>query len=377
MLLKVPCTVMRGGTSKGLFFKKDDLPIDKYLRDKVILKAFGSPDPYERQIDGLGGATSTTSKLAIIEKRNDEMNSVNYTFGQVDIKTSFIDMNGNCGNLSSAVGPFAIDNGMVDQVEEPYTKVNIYNTNTGKNIVAFVPIKDGHTQYEGTFYISGVPNPGSKIQLDFMDPGGAITGNLLPTGKTKEFLQTKSAGEIEVSLVDATNPLVFIRAKDIGLIGTELPNEIDKNTKLLDTLLEIRAAAAIKLNLAKNLEDANRYSPAVPKMCFISEAQDYRSTENNNIRKDEIDIVARMLSMGKLHPTFAISGGICLAVAAKIKGTIVSDQLKHVSEDLIKIGHCGGIMEVSAEVTKEKIALRGTVFRTARCLMTGFTYVSV
>ncbi|MFD2211573.1 2-methylaconitate cis-trans isomerase PrpF family protein [Virgibacillus halophilus] len=377
MLIKVPCTVMRGGTSKGLFFKKDDLPIDGYLREKVILKAFGSPDPYERQIDGLGGATSTTSKLAIVEKRDDAINSVNYTFGQVDIKTSFIDMKGNCGNLSSAVGPFAIDNRMVDQIEEPYTKINIHNTNTGKNIVTFVPVKDGHTQYEGTFYISGISNPGSKIRLDFIEPGGAVTGDLLPTGKSKDLLQTKSTGEIEVSMVDAANPLVFVKADDVGLNGTELPGNVDKNKKLLDTLLEIRAAAAVKLKLAKNFKEANTKSPAVPKLCFVSEAQDYLTTENKRIKKEDINIVARMLSMGKLHPTFAIGGGICLAIAAKIEGSVVKDQLEQMYMDEIKIGHCGGIMEVGAEFADKKIALRGTVFRTARCLMTGYTYVSV
>jgi 2-methylaconitate cis-trans-isomerase PrpF len=368
---------MRGGTSKGLFFKKDDLPMDEKLSDKIILKAFGSPDLYERQIDGLGGGTSTTSKLAVVEKRLNEINGINYTFGQVDIKTSLIDRKGNCGNLSSAVGPYAIDHGMVDKIEEPYTKVNIFNTNTKKKIVAFVPVKDGQTQYEGTFYISGVSNPGSKIQLDFLEPGGAITGKLLPTGKTKELLQTKSVGEIEVSLVDATNPLVFIKASDVGLVGTELPNDIDENPNILNTLLEIRAAAAVKLNLAKDFDDANQNSPAVPKMCFVSEAKSYRSTEKKDIVEDDIDIVARMLSMGKLHPTFAISGGICLAIAAKIEGTIVNSQLKQFDKDRIVIGHCGGTMEVGAEVTEENVALRGTVFRTARCLMLGETYISV
>ncbi|MDY0393535.1 PrpF domain-containing protein [Virgibacillus halophilus] len=189
----------------------------------------------------------------MVEKRDDAINSVNYTFGQVDIKTSFIDMKGNCGNLSSAVGPFAIDNRMVDQIEEPYTKINIHNTNTGKNIVTFVPVKDGHTQYEGTFYISGISNPGSKIRLDFIEPGGAVTGDLLPTGKSKDLLQTKSTGEIEVSMVDAANPLVFVKADDVGLNGTELPGNVDKNKKIIRYITRNTCCSCCEIKTGKKL----------------------------------------------------------------------------------------------------------------------------
>lgn len=380
MQLSVPCTIMRGGTSKGLFFQKEDLPTDDSTRDKVILSAFGSPDPNGRQIDGLGGATSTTSKVAIVEKNKNDINSVNYTFGQVDIQSPLIDMKGNCGNLSSAVGPYAIDKGLVDRIEEPYTKVNIYNTNTDKYIVAHVPVENGKTQYEGEFLIPGVTNPGGKIQLDFMEPGGSVTGKLLPTNKPKDLLQTESFGEFEVSIVDAANPVVFVNADDVALTGIELPANIDKDENMINKLLEIRAAAAIQLDLAENFHDANVNSPAVPKMCFVAESQDYKTTQQTEMKQDDMDITARMLSMGKLHPTFAITGGVCLAVASKIEGTIVNDVVKQTGDYEVRIGHCGGVFQVGAEVIQEDEefqARRGTAFRTARCLMTGDAQVSI
>ncbi|MBH8582474.1 2-methylaconitate cis-trans isomerase PrpF family protein [Thermoactinomyces sp. CICC 10735] len=380
MKKEIPCTIMRGGTSKGLFFIEEDLPEDLSTRQEILLKVFGSPDPYGRQIDGLGGGTSTTSKVAIISKRKGEKNTVNYTFGQVDITAPLIDMRGNCGNISSAVGPFSIDKGLVEEIKEPITKVRIYNTNTRKYIIAHVPVKGGKTDYDGDFCIPGVPTKGNKIRLDFLEPGGAVTGRLLPTNHTVDILETKY-GKVEVSIVDAANPCVFVRAKDLGLTGIEFPKDLDQNPQLLDRVLDIRAVAATKIGLATNIEDAKVKSPAVPKICFISESSDYISNSGELIDKGDVDLVARMMSMGKLHPSFAITGGICLAVAAKINGTLVNQIVhsKRDENDVVRIGHCDGVMEVGAEVQQvngQWQAVYGTVYRTARCLMNGSVCLS-
>jgi 2-methylaconitate cis-trans-isomerase PrpF len=380
MITEIPCTIMRGGTSKGVFFLESDLPEDYESRNKIILRSLGSPDPTGRQLDGLGGATSTTSKIAIISKRHGEINTVNYTFGQVDIHSPLIDMKGNCGNISSAVGPFSVDMGLLDNVEEPITKVKIFNTNTNKYILAHVPTKDGKTIYEGEYNIPGVPTNGSPIKMDFMEPGGSVTGLLLPTAKEKEIIETDSFGPYVVSIVDAANPCVFVRASDLGLTGQELPIDVDNNEELLRKILEIRGAAAVKLGFAENIPDAMKYVPAVPKFCFVSSSCDYTTTAGHTIPKNEIGIAARMMSMGKLHPSYAITGGICLAVAAQIKGTLVNELCSEKREGtkVIKIGHCSGVMEVGASVTKVNgkwHADYGQVFRTARRLMSGNVYL--
>ncbi len=381
MEVSIPCTIMRGGTSKGLFFLESDLPASPLLRQLYIAKAFGSPDPFGRQVNGLGGATSTTSKVAIIGKREGEKNAVNYTFGQVDIGSLLIDMRGNCGNISVAVGPFALDAGLVDEVEEPYTKINIYNTNTKKYIVAHVPTRDGKCVYEGDFVISGVPSPGSRIRMDFTEPGGAVTGKLLPTGNVRDILSTRTGRTFEVSIVDAANPFVYVRAADVGVTGQELPADMDGNRQRLETLLEIRAAAAVLLGLATDEEDAYRNSPAVPKISIVAPPATYRSLSGQVIHEAEFDISARMLSMGKLHPSYAVTGGICLAVAAKIEGTIVHETVRMRDpgeEKPLRIGQCSGITEVGAKVIREHggwHAVYGTTYSTARRLMRGQTYI--
>jgi 2-methylaconitate cis-trans-isomerase PrpF len=371
---------MRGGTSKGLFFLEQDLPEKWDERKEVILRAFGSPDPTGRQLDGLGGGTSTTSKLAIISKIPGEPNAVNYTFGQVEILTSLIDMKGNCGNISAAVGPFAIDAGLIENIEEPYTTVKIFNTNTQKYMYARVPVKEGKTEYEGDYAIPGVPTTGRKIQLDFMEPGGSVTGRLLPTHQVREWLETDSYGRYEVSIVDAANPCVFVNASDIGISGTELPKDLDNDPDFLGRILEIRGAAAVRLGLAETIQDAIQHCPAVPKACILAPSTDYVSTSGSVIRKNDVDIVARMMSMGKLHPSYAITGGICLAIASQIEGTLVHQLVSQNPHDprMIRIGHCSGVMDVGAHVSctdGKWHAHYGRVYRTARRLMTGTVYV--
>src|ERR1700726_1472092 len=253
MQARIRTVIMRGGTSRGLFFWDEDLPADPEARTWATLAAFGSPDRYGRQIDGLGGATSLTSKAAIISKGTQPGIDVNFTFGQVSIEQPLIDMRGNCGNISAAVGPYAIDEGLV-ACQEPVTRVRFLNTNTQKVIVAHVPTRNGRFEPEGEYTIPGVPGTGSKIVLDFLDPGGAVTGKLFPTGQIRDVLQVPGIGPIELTIVDAANPLVFCRAEDLGLNGQEIPEQIDTNQELLYRIAVTRAAAGVTIGLAQSIE---------------------------------------------------------------------------------------------------------------------------
>ncbi len=378
MQRRISCTIMRGGTSKGVFFKKKELPNDLERQDRVILAAFGSPDPYGRQINGLGGATSTTSKVAIISPREGEPNTVDYTFGQVSITSALVDRKGNCGNISSAVGPYAIDEGMVE-VREPETLVRIYNTNTKKYILARVPVEQGRAKVEGDYEIAGIPGTGARVSLEFHRPGGSVTGKLLPTGRPVDVVDTLF-GSIEVSIVDAANPVVFFQAQDLGLKGWELPSAIDSNPELLAKIENIRGAAAVKIGMAKDLADATKNSPAVPKIAFISPAVEYAMTSGVKMQASQIDFVARIMSMGKLHSAYAITGAICTAGAARIPGTIVNQMLgsgRQGSE--ICLGHPSGSVAVDVNIRPAKGEPEyecATVYRTARRILDGFVYVS-
>ncbi|MHB0869781.1 MAG: PrpF domain-containing protein, partial [Chloroflexota bacterium] len=271
---RIRCVFMRGGTSRGAYLLQKDLPRDPRLRDRVILAIYGSPDP--RQIDGLGGADSLTSKVAIIAPSSRSDADVDYTFGQVSIANPVVDYQGNCGNICSGVGPFAVDEGLVP-VTEPITRVRIYNTNTKKVIVAEVPVKEGKALVEGDCAIDGVPGTGARIMLDFVDSGGAVTGRLLPTGRVRDTIQVEDR-RYTVSLVDAANPGIFVRAGDLGLKGTELAGEIDANPWLLQELESIRSIGAEMIGLVQDRRDGTRLSPAVPKVAFVSPPHEYRSS---------------------------------------------------------------------------------------------------
>lgn len=374
MQKSVSCIWMRGGTSKGGCFLESELTNDVATQNALLSRIYGSNDPSGRQIDGMGAATSTTSKAVIVGKRSDERNSVNYTFAQVDIASDLVDRKGNCGNMSSTVGPFAIEMGLVDDVTEPVTQVRVFNTNTKKTIISHVPVKDGKVVYSGDYAISGVPGTAAQIKLDFLAPGGAVTGKLLPTGNALDVLDVPGYGKFEISVVDAANPLVFLRAKDLGLTGSEMPKDIDSNPELLAKMLAIRESASVLVGIAKDLTEAKAI-PAVPKFCFVAPPVDYKAVTGETIPGNIIDLQARMLSMGKLHPVLAITGGICIGVAAKIPGTLVNEAVgAAAARDEIRIGHCSGILAVGAEVkqTAQGIeAVSGTVFRTARILMRG------
>lgn len=371
-VFRVPTVIMRGGTSKGIFLKENDLPKDKEIRDKIILAIFGSPDV--RQIDGLAGADSLTSKLAIIGPPSRPDADVDYTFGQVSITDNVIDYSGNCGNISSAVGPFAIDESIVRAVE-PETVVRIHNTNTGKILYANVLVKDGKARVSGDCKIDGVPGTSSPIVMNFAATAGAATGRLLPTGNPVDVIET-SKGPIEASMVDCANPCVFVRAGDVNMLGTETPAEIDGNPELLALLEEIRAKACVIMGKAKTEEEASKFSPAFPMVAFVTEAADYIDfTTGNTVRKEDVDLVSRMMFMQKLHKTYPGTGTACTGAAAKIPGTIVNQVIPHIdSIETVRIGHPAGVIPVAAEV-KDGQVLKAGIYRTARRLMEGYAFV--
>jgi hypothetical protein len=371
----IRCTVMRAGTSKGIFLHENDLPAEGEAREQTLLKIFGSPDV--RQIDGLGGADPLTSKVAIIAPPASPDVDVNYTFGQVGITQPLVDFSGNCGNISSGVGPFAIDEGLVKAVA-PVTTVRIYNTNTGKILVAEVQVKDGKAAVDGEYSIAGVPGAGAKIMMDFAGTAGAVTGKMLPTGNVKDVFNIEGLGKIEVSIVDVANPMVFVRASDLGLTGLETPAEIDGSRKNLDLLESIRAKAAVRIGMAETEEEATQKSPAFPMLAFVGPAQDYRDYISGRvIRGEDVDLVARLMFMQVMHKTYAGTGTTCTGAAAKIPGTIVNEAACKAGH-LVRIGHPAGVIEieVASEKQGDQIVLKRAAFgRTARRIMSGHVYI--
>lgn len=369
---RIPVVILRGGTSKGIYIKANDLPADPAQRDEVILRIFGSPDV--RQIDGLAGADPLTSKLAIIGPSDRPDADVDYTFAQVSINERVVDYNGNCGNISSGVGPFAIDESMI-KAQEPVTRVRIHNTNTGKMLYAEVQVKDGKARVKGDCEIAGVPGTGSPILMDFAATAGSATGNILPTGNPMDVLET-SRGPIDISIVDVANPCVFVRAADVNMKGTEEPAIIDGNSNLLAYLEEVRSKCCAMIGMAKSPEDAVKNSPAFPMLAFVAEAADYVDfTTGNTIPKGDVDLVSRLMYMQVLHKTYAGTATVCTGGAAKIKGTIVNQVIPDVDKlDTIRIGHPAGVIPIVADVdgvTVKKAAL----VRTARRIMEGYAFI--
>ena len=382
---KIPCVYMRGGTSKALFFHDKDLPQDTEARDRVILSAFGSPD--HRQIDGMGGANTSTSKVAIIKKSSRPGIDVDYDFGQVDIFAPVVGKTMNCGNISSAVGSFAIDEGLVE-AEEPITEVHIFNTNTQKEIVAQVPVRDGRAMTEGDFAIDGVPGTGARVLLKFVAPQGAASGRLLPTGHAKDAIEVE--GRVyEYSLVDAANPVMFVHPEDFGVTGTETParfNALPNCEDICRRLEVIRGTGAILLGLAKDLEDARVNSQTLPKIAFAARPADYTAGSGKAIAADQLDLVGRLFSVNmKMIDAYMGTGAICTITAANTPGTIVNEIVcgagrhpdNHASH--IRIGHPWGIMDVYADLQDNEdgthTGLSGNLERTARRIMEGCVYV--
>lgn len=363
--MKVPVVIMRGGTSKGVFLNYEHMPTNQSLWEEFLLDVMGSPD--QRQIDGLGGANSLTSKAAIIKKSDSPEFDVEYTFAQISIDHQMVDFKGNCGNISSAVGPYAIDQGLVP-IKEPVTTVRIFNTNTKKLIIAEVEVEDGQVKADGTCSIPGVPGTGSPIFLSFTQAEGAVTGKLFPTGNPVDMIKTKDR-LIPVSIVDVANPLVFVRATDIGLKGTELP--ADYTQKKLEELEEIRSIAAEMCQFSDR-KDAAIKSPAVPKMTIIAPPTDYIDRNGVNRKAEDMDIVIRMMSMQKPHQALAITGAICTTAGAFLQETIVSD-LVNIKQDVFRLAHPAGITETKVNFIAGHISAIKVV-RTARIILEGYVY---
>ncbi|MBR7045695.1 MAG: 3-methylitaconate isomerase, partial [Lachnospiraceae bacterium] len=340
---KLPVTIIRGGTSKGVYILEKDLPADKAEWEPLLLRLMGSPD--KKQIDGLGGSQSVTSKVAIVQKSEHPGADVDYTFAQVSVDKPLVSYKGNCGNISSGVGPFAIEKGLV-KAENGTTSVRIYNTNTDKIIIADVKTPDGEVEYSGDFYIAGVPGTASPVRLKFVEPAGTLGHGLLPTGNAVDVVEVPGYGKVEVSIVDAANPLVFARAKDLGLTGKELPDELNADAEKLDLLEAVRGLAAVKLGLIEDYTRSAWDTPGIPKMTFVAEAEDYVNMDEKEIKKDSIDLLSRMMSMQKAHPSYAMTGAMCTAAAAVIPGSIVNQVLPADDDtQFIRIGHPGGILE--------------------------------
>jgi 2-methylaconitate cis-trans-isomerase PrpF len=370
----IPCTIMRGGTSKALFFLDSDLPADAKQRTDSLLRAFGSPDI--RQVDGMGGADPLTSKTAIIRPSDTPGVDVEYTFGQVSITEPFVDMAGNCGNISSAVGLFAIDKGIVPAVD-PVTTVRIFNTNTKKMIVAEIPVREGRVVTRGTYRINGVPGTGAEIKMHFVDPGGAITGKLLPTGNVVDKIKMENGKTVEVSIVDAGNLAGFVRAEQVALRGDELPAQIESHADILRTLEEIRAKISELLGMCGNWQEAYQRYRTNPKIAFVSAPSAFKTLQGQQMPADDSDLTARVMAMGRVHKAFAITAAIPTAAASKISGSVVHALSRH-SSSTVRIAHPSGIMSVGITMSGEKGKSRlveVVVGRTARKLMDGCVFL--
>jgi hypothetical protein len=374
---KIPCVIQRGGTSKGVYIHEKDLPNDPELREKVILSIFGSPDI--RQIDGLGGSDPLTSKCAIIGPSERPDADVNYTMAQVSINEAVIDFRGNCGNISSGVGPFAIDEGLVE-AREPETVVRIWNTNTNKILKAYVPTYAGKSKYTGDYAIDGVPGTGSKILLDYSATGGTINGKILPTGNTVDVISVPTLGKIEVSVVDAGNPTCFLRPEVVGFSGVEGPLD-QKVTNALDTIELIRGTVSKMLGLADDASKTRIQSPTLPLIAFVKEPRDYTSfTDGSCIQSDEIDFVSRLFFMQVMHKTYPGTGTVCTGVAAMIEGTLVHRVCSPRAREAktVRIGHPSGTISIEVDVANTEVGpdLKLAAFgRTSRRIMEGFVYV--
>jgi len=343
---------MRGGTSKGVFFHAGDLPQDAVLRDQLLLRITGSPDPYCKQIDGMGSATSSTSKVVLISKSQRPDCDVDYFFGAVSIDTPLIDWSGNCGHLTSAVGPFAISEGLVKAGPDGVTKVRIWQGNIKKCIHAYVPTEAGQVVEEGSFELDGVTFPSAEIRLEFLDPGGTdegLAGAMFPTGNKIDVLEIPGLGKIEATLINAGNPTIFVAASTLGLQGTELQTDINHLPDVLQRAELLRSHAAVTMGLVKTPQEASQWRPHTPKLAFLSKPQSYTTSAGKPIDANSIDLLARIFSMGQLHHAMTGSGAVAIAVAAAIPGTLLSNLLKHQAQNMICFGHPSGTLKVGAD----------------------------
>ncbi|MDO8485037.1 MAG: PrpF domain-containing protein [Candidatus Limnocylindrales bacterium] len=375
----VRCSILRGGTSRAVFFLANDLPAGRPAIEPLLLNIFGSPDI--RQIDGLGGATSQTSKAAIIGPPTRPDADVDYTFAQVTVGQQLVDWGGNCGNISAAVGPFAINQGFV-RACEPITTVRVHNTNTGKIILAHVPVRGGRAAEEGDYAVPGVPGTSCRILLEFSDPAGSLTGRLLPTGNPRDRLELDDGRSYEVSIIDAANPVVFVAAGSLGLTGTELPLEIEAATAATDVLEALRSVVAEMLGLVPDRRNATQVTPGLPKVGFVARPMAYTTTAGVEVPESAVDLTGRLMSMQTAHRSYMATGAIATAAAAFVDGSIVHELVRPIDgrpiAESIRIGHPYGVMEavVNGDGPAAVPAIRGVALgRTARHILDGQVWV--
>jgi 2-methylaconitate cis-trans-isomerase PrpF len=363
---------MRGGTSKAVIFRTEDLPADQTEWGEIFLAVMGSPDPNGRQLDGMGGGLSSLSKICVVGPPSRDDADVDYTFVQVGVTDRLIDLGGNCGNMSSAIGPFAIEEALVPPPVGDEATVRIHNTNTGKIIVARFPIEDGRLAPGGDFVLDGIAGTAAPIKLEFVDPGGAKTGRLLPTGHAVDHFRIDGLGDIAASCIDAANPCVFVDARDIAMTGIELPDALDRDPAFLDRMEQIRRAASVAMGLAPDPAAAARLQ-SIPKVAMVSAPADAPTLAGGTIPAADMDFGIRMISVGQPHRAVPITGAVCLAVAARVPGTL-PHRLCGAPSGPIRIGHASGTILVDAAVSPGPDGIRaeyGAVYRSARRLFEG------
>ncbi|MCP1489291.1 putative AcnD-accessory protein PrpF [Pseudomonas fluorescens] len=385
--IKIPATYMRGGTSKGVFFSLKDLPeaaqVPGPVRDALLLRVIGSPDPYDKQIDGMGGATSSTSKTVILSKSTKADHDVDYLFGQVSIDKPFVDWSGNCGNLSAAVGSFAISNGLVDASRIPHNGVavvRVWQANIGKTIIAHVPITNGEVQETGDFELDGVTFPAAEVQVEFMDPAAEEEGGggaMFPTGNLIDELEVPGVGTFKATMINAGIPTIFVNAEDIGYTGTELQSAINSDPQALQMFEKIRAYGALRMGLISNLDEAAKRQHT-PKVAFVAKPADYVASSGKAIGAGDVDLLVRALSMGKLHHAMMGTAAVAIGTAAAISGTLVNLAAGGVERNAVRFGHPSGTLRVGAEASLENgewVVKKAIMSRSARVLMEGYVRI--
>ena len=384
--IKIPATYMRGGTSKGVFFKLDDLPEAAQqvgrVRDQLLLRVIGSPDPYAKQIDGMGGATSSTSKTVILAKSQQAEHDVDYLFGQVSIDQPFVDWSGNCGNLTAAVGSFAISNGLVDAARIPENgicTVRIWQVNIQKTIIAHVPVTNGQVQETGDFELDGVTFPAAEVQIEFLDPAddGEDGGAMFPTGNLVDTLEVPEIGRFQATFINAGIPTIFLNAEDIGYTGTELQDAINGDAKALARFETIRAYGAKQMGLIQDISEAASRQHT-PKIAFVSQPKQYVSSSGKTITAQDTDLLVRALSMGKLHHAMMGTAAVAIGTAAAIPGTLVNLAAGGGEREAVRFGHPSGTLRVGAQAIQENgqwVVKKAVMSRSARVLMEGWVRI--
>ena len=385
--IKIPATYIRGGTSKGVFFRLQDLPpaaqVPGAARDAILLRVIGSPDPYGKQIDGMGGATSSTSKTVILSTSTQPDHDVDYLFGQVAVDKAFVDWSGNCGNLSAAVGSFAISAGLVDAARIPQNgiaTVRIWQANIGKTIIAHVPVTNGEVQETGDFELDGVTFPAAEVQLEFMDPAAdeeGAGGSMFPTGNLVDDLEVPGIGTLKATMINAGIPTIFVNAAAIGYQGTELQDAINGDAKALAMFETIRAHGAVRMGLIKHTDEAAKRQHT-PKVAFVAPPVDYVSSSGKAVVGKDIDLLVRAMSMGKLHHAMMGTAAVAIGTAAAIPGTLVNIAAGGGERSAVRFGHPSGTLRVGAEATQvdgEWVVKKAIMSRSARVLMEGWVRI--